>query len=153
MSRVRRVLLGDRREDAVLAHGLVLVLRDRLADLLERVRTWEAREVVELRRQERVLVADLEIGEELLRRRLVRSELPDPPAAHHVLITEPAVRATRDRPDPKIVRERQAAILRRPRRGDRVEDHRALPGVEEVVVAGGIPPEDLVGLASLVDVG
>ena len=70
-----------------------------------------------------------------------------------MLVAEPAVRALRNRPDPEVVRERQSSVLGRARRRDRVEDQRALAGVEEVVVAGRIPPEDLVGLAALIDVG
>src|SRR5439155_1318063 len=84
-----------------------------LAELLKRERAREAREVVELRRQERVLVVDLEVGEELLRRGFVLGELPDPPAAHHVLVAHPPVRAFRDWPDPQIVRKRQPFVLRR----------------------------------------
>src|SRR5438477_269973 len=120
MARVRGVFLRDRREDAVLAERLVLVLRHGLADLLERERPREAREVVELRGQERVLVVDLEVGEELLRPGLVLGELPDPPAAHHVLVAQPTAGTLRDRPDPQIVRKRKPLVLRRARRRDGV---------------------------------
>src|SRR6266511_3323747 len=115
ISGIRRVLLCNRREDAVLAHRLVLVLRDELSDLLERDRSREAGEVVELRRDESIPVVDLEVGEELLRGCLVLRELPDPPAAHHMLLALPAVRASRDGPDPEVVRKGQAPIFRRAR--------------------------------------
>src|SRR5207248_11379659 len=94
-----------------------------------------------------------EVGEELLRRGLVLGELPDPPAAHHVLVAQPTAGTLRDRPDPQIVRKRKPLVLRRARRRDGVQDQRALAGVEEVVVARRVPAEDLVGLTALVDVG
>src|SRR5439155_1337034 len=90
---------------------------------------------------------------ELLRGCLVRRELPDPPAAHHVLVTLSTVWAPRDRPDPEVIRKGQATVLRCTRGRDRVKDQRALARVEEVVVPGRIPAEDLIRFAALVDVG
>src|SRR6185312_5354953 len=75
--RIDGVLLRDRREDLVLAAGLMRVRRRKLLDPLEGKSSRERREVVELRRDERVLVVDFEVGHELLGRRDVLGELPD----------------------------------------------------------------------------
>src|SRR5205823_9830518 len=97
------VLLGNRRQDLVLAVRLVRVLAGELLDLRERIRAGERREVVELRREERVLVVDLQISEELLRRSLVRRELPDRVTAHHMLEAASSCRPTRDRADVELL--------------------------------------------------
>src|SRR5256885_1443781 len=150
---VERVLVRDRREDLIVATRRVRVARRKLLDPLERKRSRERREVVELRRHERVLVVDLEVGHELLRRRNVLRELPDRVTAHHVLEPEPLHRPSGDRVDVELIRERQTEVFGRPCRRDRVQDHRAPAGIDEVVVRGRRPPEDLVGLAVLEDVG
>ena len=122
---VVRVLLGDRRQDRVLPFRLVRVGLQRPCGSPGRKRTGEAREVVELRRDRRSLVRLMqEIDEELVRVRLILRELPDRLTTHQVLEAETSVRPGRDRPDPEVVRERQVLRLRRPRRRDRVQDHR-----------------------------
>src|SRR5213082_1456883 len=108
-------LLGDRRQNLVLVERLVLVARRGLADLAERERAWEARKVVELRRERRLLVVHAEVDKELRRVVLVRCELPDVVAPHHVLETEAPVRPDRDRPDRELVGEGEILVFRRPR--------------------------------------
>src|SRR5829696_6017097 len=90
MARVRCVLLGDRREDGVLASRLVRVLRGQLADLLEPAldRARPGREVVVLAANEVLAVAELLVDQVLLRGRLVLRELPDHEDAHDVLVAQ-----------------------------------------------------------------
>src|SRR5215208_6308234 len=105
---VRRVALGDRRQDRVLPLRLVRVLRGNPADALEAAlhRVRPRREVVEAAVLEVVVVVELLVDDVLLGARLVLGELPDHVDAHHVLEPEAVLRAARDRRDPGVVGDR-----------------------------------------------
>ena len=155
MARIRRVLLGDRGQDRVLALRLVRVLRGHLADGLEAAldRAGPRREVVVLTANEVLAVAEHLVDDVLPRRLLVLRELPDQVHAHHVLVpeTHPGPRgieashvssASAAFPEFSADRAIEIAFSATDRR----------PGEEGLVVGGSSPGEDLVGHAVPVDV-